>query len=78
MDPQDGKLNQKRITEGIIYTKFLYADGFSLGHGQNKNCNPVMGNIGNFSVELLIKDFSKFTVGFIPFIERKYCLKSNG
>ena len=28
-----------------------------------------MGNIGNFSDELLRKDFSKFTVGFIPFIE---------
>ena len=28
-----------------------------------------MGNIGNFSDELLRKDFSKFTVGFIPFID---------
>ena len=40
-----------------------------MGHGQNKKCNPVMGSIGNFSDELLKKDFSKFTVGFTPFIE---------
>ena len=55
--------------EAIFIPIFLYTDGVSLGHGQNKKCNPVMGNIGNFSDELLRKDFSKFTLGFIPFID---------
>ena len=31
--------------EAIFIPIFLYTDGVSLGHGQNKKCNPVMGNI---------------------------------
>ena len=55
--------------EAIFVPIFLYTDGVCLGHGQNKKCNPVMGHIGNYSNELMRKDFSKFTVGYIPFLE---------
>lgn len=47
----------------------LFIDGTSIGQFSNYMAKPIMGTLGNFSLEEIKKDRSKFVLGMLPELE---------
>ena len=57
--------------DGVLLPMILYTDGVAVGFGNNKKCQPVICSIGNYSDEMLRKDFTKICLGYIPYLDSK-------